>query len=928
LYHLIFKKKLSPFSLTTMVGIFLIPCAVSFFFVLLQLEQKEQENSLENRAQAQFQILQSAFVEITAVLQALRSVIELKPDINSQEFDAFVASQTISDYGISAFEWIPKISVTEHDNWVKAVKEQGLFDFKSAFDPELQDSRIEDIFPIRYSSSNQMQGFSLGKNLAQDPANSALLLKSLNSASMQLMINQSDNFADNSRFILPAYTDQSFEPEQLLGFVAASINFEETINILLGNTLSKLNLCLHVQRNLSKENLARIASSDSDVYSNCPNSQQDYISVINYAFAGQVLVFKFYDKELNSKPLQIKTAHIGFIAFIIAAFFGLYSLYQSRKRSLYSDALIEQEQAKLYDLTEDYSQLFKLSLDGIYKADFKGNLSSANPAFAKAFGYSSSQQICKNITTIQDQLHLSEKSYQDFLQKLLQDGQVINFEWLGVTVNNQPVWLTENAYLVKDNLGNACHYQGFISIITERKLAEQNLKYQADHDSLTGLRNRASFVRVLDKQIKQRNDAKIAIFFIDIDRFKSINDSYGHAVGDELLIEFSRRLTKSFETAQVARFGGDEFALFLPDVLDREQLIMHCDQILQTMRPSFQFSSNRNLSITASIGASLLTQACDDVSQALLEADLAMYDVKHNGRNNKAIYSLRLSENIERRLKLEVLLKDALENQEFYLVYQPIIKIKQRQLAGFETLVRWFSPALGEISPVEFIPILEELNLIDAVGAWIMDQAIKQLIQFNQVREESGLFINVNVSPKQLISHDMACLIKHSLARHNISARQLNIEVTETQLYCDGTTLLAQLHQIKAMGVGIYIDDFGTGHSSLERLVSFPLSGIKLDQSFISALQSQSNNAIVLKATIHMAELLGLSVTVEGIEQEYQHAFFKELQCQHAQGYLYNTPLLPNKAIAVLLQDCNSTILAAKETATHPETLKHSFKII
>ena len=552
---MIFKKKLSPFSLTTIVGIILIPCAVSLFFALLELEQKEQQNSLENRAQAQFQILQSAFVEITAVLQAVRSVIELKPDINSKEFDAFIASQTISDYGISAFEWIPKVSVTEHDDWVKAVKEQGLFDFKSTFDPELQDSRIEDIFPIRYSSSNQMQGFTLGRNLAQDPANSAILLKSLNSASMQLMINQpdnsTDNSADNSRFILPAYVDQSFEPEQLLGFVAASINFEETINILLGNTLSKLNLCLHVQRKLSKENFARPANSQSDIYSNCPDSLKDNIFVINYAFAGQVLVFKFYDKKLNSNSLQINTAHIGFIAFVIVALFGLNALYQSRKSSFHAQALIEQEQAKLYDLTEDYSQLFKLSLDGIYKADLKGNVSNANPAFAKAFGYSSTQQICKNITTIQDQLHLSEKSYQDFLQQLLKDGQVINFEWLGVTVNNQPVWLTENAYLVKDNLGNATHYQGFISIITERKLAEQNLKYQADHDSLTGLRNRASFVRVLDKQIKQRNDGKIAIFFIDIDRFKSINDSYGHAVGDELLIEIASRLTKSFETAQV-----------------------------------------------------------------------------------------------------------------------------------------------------------------------------------------------------------------------------------------------------------------------------------------------------------------------------------------------------------------------------------------
>ena len=901
------KRKLSPFTLTLLVSILLIPCVFGFFYTLIELEERERHRSLQNRAQTQFQLLQSAFVEITGVLQALRGVIELKPDISSSEFDAFVASQKISDYGISTFEWIPKVKKADYPQWVEKMRRAGHFNFIASYNAQRQNPRIRDIFPIKYSASSQMQGLSLGTNLAQDPIFSPLLIKALTSSSIQLAIKTPDSNAqlltNESRFLLAAFHTDRYDYAHLLGYVGASLNFEETINILMGNSLGTLNLCLQVERKTG-QTANTYPESGQVLFSNCQKTHGQDSLEIPYPFAGETLLFRFHNLDKKDKLSLISTAQLGILAFFLAAIFGLHSLYQARKATLEIEKLVEQKQARITDISEDYMQLFMLSVDGIYKADLTGNLLEANPAFATAFGYCTNERICQQVTEIQNQLHLSATSHQDFIKRLLAHGKVTNYEWLGVTETNQPVWLTENAYLVKDDQGVASHYQGFISIISERKQAEQSLQYQADYDALTGLRNRASFMRLLDEQIKAHNDGQLAMIFIDIDRFKSINDSYGHAVGDDLLIKFSQRLKNCFSSAQVARFGGDEFALFMPSVTDIKLLSNYCNIISQAMESNFQLDSGHSLSITASIGASLLTAQCLDSSEALLQADLAMYGVKHSGKNNSAIYDLNLSQNIERRLKLEVLLKNALENQEFYLVYQPIVTLSDQSLAGFETLVRWRSAELGEVSPVEFIPVLEELNLIAPIGAWIMSQAIAQLQKFNQLHTANQLFLNINVSPKQLIVNDIASLIKQLTSTHQIPTSQINIEVTETQLYSDGTTLLSQLHSIKAMGVGIYIDDFGTGHSSLERLVNFPLSGIKLDRSFISALKLHSNNAIVLKASVQMAQLLGLKVTAEGIEQQYQQDFFNDLDCLHGQGYLYSNPLSVLHAEQLILNRC------------------------
>ncbi len=883
-----FRLKLSPFAFTLLVAILLLPCIIGFFYTVTMLEQREQHRSLQNRAQTQFQKVQSSFVEITSLLQTLRSLFELNPQLSRAEFDYVVSSQPIADYGISAFEWIPKIPVPQLRNWVKDVRSSGQFNFKSNYNYLYQDKRIPDAFPIKYSSSSQMAGFSLGKNLAQDYRYAPLLLKAQQSPSIQLEINlrPDTDKLPISRIVLATYQNDDFSYSSLIGYVAASFNLEETLNVLLGNSLSNLNLCLVV--NQQQELL--IADKALNIFQNCQSIPHTRSWQVNYNFAGKQLLFTFFNSDHNLNSKYYSAAHLATFAFFIAALCSLFYLYTSRKYALEVECLIKRKQERFEDLSENYSKLFMLSVDGIYKANIEGQLLQANPAFASAFNYESEQDICHHRQSISSLLHVSEASYQLFIEKLQTEGQVSNFEWLGLSRDNQPVWVVENAYLIKGDSDNVC-YQGFISIITERKNAELKLQYQAQYDSLTGLRNRISFVNFLDSQMIDNNSGQLAVLFVDIDRFKSINDNFGHTTGDEVLVEFSQRLASCFDQGQVARFGGDEFAILLNNVSNTAHLQALCQQIISKLQPSFKVSGRNNFKVTASIGASLITSQCGNATQALQQADLAMYSVKQKGKNNLAIYDKKLSEQLQRRLTLELLLKDALLNQEFYIVYQPVMDLQRLTVVGFEALIRWKSPELGLISPVDFIPVLEELNIIDAVGEWIIRQTCAQISEFISISQNPSLFININVSPKQLICGDIALLLEQQLQIPYLKSNNIHIEITETQIYSNEDALMRQLNKINALGIGIFIDDFGTGHSSLERLVNYPLQGIKLDRSFVSGLTLNSNNAIVLEATVRMADLLGLEVTVEGIETKHQQEFFNVLGCRFAQGYLFHPPL-------------------------------------
>lgn len=906
-----FNLRLSATTITLLSALILLPSVFGFYYVVEKLESKQQQQSLQNRAENQLQKIESAFLEIIALLRSARSLIELYPELTREEFSRFIYSHPLSDYGITAYEWIPKIPIAKLALWEKNIRSSGQFDFLVNFKANKQNTNITDVFPILYRSSSRLGEANIGDNLAQHEQFSPLILKATQLGSTTLGISNRLNnnelgtldTSQQSRFMLAAYKNNKLDYNHLLGIVSVAIDLEETINILLGSSLNDLGLCLVVRNKQLLPNMENTLyhSSGKNTQQKCQIDEHSTSSKLLYNLAGQPLVFDFYNLHSNKNDSQFTTSQLALFSMFMAVILGLSYIYSSRRYSLRIEKLITLEQHRLRDMTNDYAKLFTLSVDGIYKATLKGKLIKANPAFAQAFGYTTDNDICQHIEHINQHLYQNADDFDNFIEKLLEDGQVINFEWKANSRHEETVWLTENAYLIQDSNGHPSHYEGFISVISDRKIAETRLIHQAQHDPLTGLLNRTAFVDAIDQHIRQYSLNHCAVFFIDIDRFKTINDSFGHATGDKLLIEVANRLTTAFRTECIARFGGDEFAVFCTNIAHKSDLEQQAQLILDSIDKVF-YRGHSTFNITASVGASLLTATCNSSSEALHQADLAMYQVKQNGRANKAIYDTTLSLHVQRRLSLEVALKDALKNREFHLHYQPILSLKTKKIRGFEALLRWSNTTLGQVNPDEFIPILEELNLISAVGDWVMYQAIRELKTLIKQSLNQRIFMNINVSPKQFINTNIAQRITDLLNEFKLKGENLHIEITETQIYSDETQLIAQLQTIKDANVGIFIDDFGTGQSSLGRLVNYPLDGIKLDRSFVKDLQLQSNNAIVLKAAIHMADLLGLSVTAEGIEEQYQADFFNTLGCEYGQGYLFYRPIPAATARELIFQ--------------------------
>ncbi|MGB1237729.1 MAG: EAL domain-containing protein, partial [Pseudomonadales bacterium] len=858
---------------------------------LQDLERNERQISLQQRAENQFQKISAALEELTVVLQASRSLIELNPNISLRQFNFFINTQNIADYGIAGFEWVERVAPSALGPWQAQVRNNGQFDFTVTLNPERQAAQLADAFVVKYSSSNQMDASTTGLNLAEDPLTARAMLNALSSSQLQISVAAEPNGI--SRLLLPSFSRDNRAQNQLLGYVSAAINMEETISVLLGNGLDRHKLCLHISLLYRGQTSALFYSGKG----HCEAAVSTDHWRLPYTLGDNTLYFDFYSAQRDGSALS--TANIAALAIAVCALLALAYLFSSRRSALKIEELMAQKELKLNHVTQDYSQLLMLSVDGIYRADLNGHILTFNPAFASAFCYHEQALHDNPITSIAKQLYFDRTQYPVFLDKLIEQKKVLNFEWRAKSATGETVWLVENAYLVEH--AEQPYYEGFISVITERKNAELKLQYQARFDALTGLQNRAYFVESLQQHLDSGQRLQSAVLFIDIDRFKTINDTFGHAVGDQLLIEVARRLKTCFNSEHIARFGGDEFAVLLELRRQTHPLDVLTKNALRALSRSICIGADINFSVSVSIGVSLLSERCHSVSDALHQADLAMYEVKNAGRDDVAVFDDHMHRKIQRRLELEIQLKEALVKGEFCLNYQPILTLCNREIVGFEALMRWHSPSLGNVSPIEFIPLLEELNLIGSSGEWVIDCALSALEELGDIRRDKRFFVNVNVSPKQLINMDMVQLISRKLSQYHIAPCQLRIEVTETHIYSDEQVLIDQLQGIRALGVKVYIDDFGTGHSSLDRLIKHPLDGIKLDRSFVSNLHINSNNQIVLKASINMAQLLELTVTVEGVEHSSQLPFFEALNCQYVQGYHFYKPQ-PLGALKMLLQ--------------------------
>ncbi|MEH6442917.1 MAG: EAL domain-containing protein [Oceanospirillaceae bacterium] len=431
--------------------------------------------------------------------------------------------------------------------------------------------------------------------------------------------------------------------------------------------------------------------------------------------------------------------------------------------------------------------------------------------------------------------------------------------------------------------------------------AREKILYQANFDSLTKLANRNLFLERFSQSLKraQRNDTLVGLLFLDLDRFKHINDTLGHSIGDELLQEASKRLVDVLrENDTAARFGGDEFAIILSDVTELKSIDIIVQRILKSLASPFRLSGN-DAFVSASIGITIYPEDGNNCETLLRKADSAMYKAKALGKNNSQYFTQQMDVEANQRRELEKALYKAVENNEFYLNFQPIVNTRKQSITGAEALIRWNHPKLGTVSPADFIPLAEEVGLILDIGEWVLHQACLTAATW-QTTANGPLNIAVNISSRQFQSTDVALLIEDALKESGLAAQRLVIEITESLLMADDENVMKQLNNIRDMGVALAIDDFGTGFSSLSYLKKFPITTLKIDQSFIKDINIDSSDDELIKGIISMANSLNLNVVAEGVETKAQSSFLLENSCFNMQGYYYSKPLSDQKFIEVL----------------------------
>ena len=556
-------------------------------------------------------------------------------------------------------------------------------------------------------------------------------------------------------------------------------------------------------------------------------------------------------------------------------------------------------------LTENELKLSSQVLFSMNEAVVVGELDyqvrSVNPAFSRITGFKHRDVVGKHFLFL-----TMGKQSREFYNSV--ETQLLRHKhWAGeINIRTRDrrgilAWLEINQVI--DNKGETSHFVAVFTDITARKKAEEDLRVLANFDPLTSLPNRTLFQDRLNQAVTKAHRAEsiVALLFLDLDRFKHINDSMGHHVGDLLLKAVAHRLQNAVRDGDtVARLGGDEFTIILEGVAKTKAATIIAEKVLHAFQTPFLLD-DKVLTISPSIGISLYPEDAEDTTSLIKYADTAMYHAKSLGRNNFQFYTKELNQYATRHVQLEAGLKKALQENEFYLVYQPKYDVKTERIVGLEALLRWESPELGPISPVEFIPLAEETGLINPIGNWAINQACGQLALWHQQGFEH-ISVAVNLSARQLKA-DIISTIEVALAVSGLAAEALELELTESMIMGNPQDSVAVLSKLKALGLTIAIDDFGTGYSSLSYLKRFPIDTLKIDREFVRDITEDPDDAAITSAIITLAHSLELNVVAEGVETQEQLEFLRNGGCDQVQGFLLSKPLTASDCLTLLTID-------------------------
>lgn len=556
---------------------------------------------------------------------------------------------------------------------------------------------------------------------------------------------------------------------------------------------------------------------------------------------------------------------------------------------------------------ERYRSIFENAIEGIFQTTKEGRCINANPAFARILGYESPQQLMTEVRDVAEDVYVNAEDRLAFLQLASETDRVANFEFRARRRDGEIIWVATNARKVMDKEGRVICYEGFLEDMTLRKEALDRLEHQAYHDPLTGLPNRLLFQDHLSLALmrrQRRSQYTFAVLYLDLDRFKVVNDSLGHAVGDGLLCHVAEKLKECVRDMDtVARFGGDEFAILLEEIGAPREAVRIARRIAEKLAEPVVLDGHEVFT-SASVGIVLKIHDYLGPHEVLRDADTAMYRAKELGKARFKVFNQRMHEEALRLMALETELRKAVERKDFTVYYQPVIDIKQRCVCGVEALVRWYHPSMGEISPVEFIPLAEDSGLILELGDFVMEEAARQAMRWNAmpgVRKERPFYVSINISGRQFMQPDFAGNVESRLREWNFNPDCLRFEITESVLMEHVSLAVETLSRLRALGVSMCIDDFGTGYSSLSYLQRLPVDIIKVDRSFIAQMDSNDEGRSIVRSILSLGFSLGLNVVAEGVEQPYQEELLGDMGCRYVQGFLYATGL-PREAIDALLR--------------------------
>lgn len=545
------------------------------------------------------------------------------------------------------------------------------------------------------------------------------------------------------------------------------------------------------------------------------------------------------------------------------------------------------------------SQIRRLSMaveqspTGIVILDKQGHIEYQNAAFSIMCGFKDRDVMGESFYQLLTQNSPSHRTQQ--MRRALDSGGHWRGEVHTRRSEGSAIWLYLTLSPMRDKEDRVEQHLVMLEDITVRKEYEQKLMRQASYDELTKLPNRLlAFDRIsLALADSRRNHTRAALFFIDLDNFKNVNDTLGHFAGDALLVEAASRLQSCLrETTTLARFGGDEFLIVMPEMESPQSAHVVAQRVLKSLQAPFHIQG-RELFVTASIGITMYPDDGENTQVLLQNADAAMYRSKDIGRNSYSFFTPEMNQQVSQRLGIETQLRRALNNHEFHLVYQPVVVSSTLEIVAVEALIRWQNREFGMVTPDRFIPIAEETGLIVPIGEWVMREASRQVSVWNK-QFKKQIRLAVNVSARQFQGDSFLPTIRNVLQQTGLEPQLLELEITERLILNETTHNTAQLLDIHSMGVRLSVDDFGTGYSALSYLKRFPFSVLKIDRSFVRDITTDKEDASLAKAIIAMAHGLGLHVIAEGVETQEQQHFLEENLCDMMQGYYFGKPVMPD----------------------------------